>query len=85
MNWTVTLLLGALLGPPVVSLADPGPVTLRSSNSLNELTFTCTAAVVKVEFVDANVVRVRMEPQVVGAARAKSAHRCALLDAHRAL
>ena len=32
------------------------------SNSLNELTFTCQTAVVRLELVDANVARVRMEP-----------------------
>ncbi len=62
MNRTVTLLFGVLLGLPLVGLADPGSVTSWSSNSLTELTFTCATAVVKLEFVDANIVRVRMEP-----------------------
>jgi alpha-glucosidase (family GH31 glycosyl hydrolase) len=62
MKRVATLLFGVLLGLPVVGLADPGNVTSWFSNSLNELTFTCATAVVKLEFVDTNIVRVRMEP-----------------------
>jgi alpha-glucosidase (family GH31 glycosyl hydrolase) len=62
MKRTVTLLFGVLLGLPLVAVADPGNVTSWFSNSLNELTFTCQTAVVKLNFLDANVVRVRMEP-----------------------
>ena len=62
MKRVVTLLFGVLLGLPAVGLADPGNVTSWFSNSLNELTFTCATAVVKLEFVDTNIVRVRMEP-----------------------
>ncbi|HXI82525.1 MAG TPA: TIM-barrel domain-containing protein [Verrucomicrobiae bacterium] len=58
----MTLSLALLLGLPAISFADPGNVVSWSSNSLNELTFTCATANVKLEFVDANVVRVRMEP-----------------------
>jgi alpha-glucosidase (family GH31 glycosyl hydrolase) len=47
---------------PVLCAADTGNVISWYSNSLNELTFTCQTAVVKLELVDANVVRVRMEP-----------------------
>ena len=53
---------GFLLGLPVASLADPGNVVSWFSNSLNQLTFTCSTAVVKMDFVDASVVRVHMEP-----------------------
>ena len=56
------LLFGFLLGLPLVGVADPGNVVSWYSNSLNELTFTCQTAIVKVELVDANVARVRMEP-----------------------
>lgn len=56
------LVCGVLLGLSGACLADPGNVSSWFSNSVNELTFTCATAVVKLEFVDANVVRVRMEP-----------------------
>jgi len=62
MKRVVTLLFGVLFGLPALCLADPGNVSSWSSNSLNELTFTCATAVVKLDFVDPNVVRVRMEP-----------------------
>jgi alpha-glucosidase (family GH31 glycosyl hydrolase) len=62
MKRTVTLLFGVLLGFPLIAAADPGNVTSWFSNSLNELTFTCQTAVVKLDFLDANVVHVRMEP-----------------------
>ncbi len=57
-----TLSLTFLLGLPAISLADPGNVVSWFSNSLNELTFTCATAVVKLNLVDANVARVRLEP-----------------------
>jgi alpha-glucosidase (family GH31 glycosyl hydrolase) len=47
---------------PILCAADTGNVISWHSNSLNELTFTCQTAVVKLELVDANVVQVRMEP-----------------------
>ncbi|MGO9246663.1 MAG: TIM-barrel domain-containing protein [Verrucomicrobiia bacterium] len=62
MKCTVTLLFGVLLGLPLVAVADPGNVNSWFSNSLNELTFTCATAVVKLDLLDPNVVRVRMEP-----------------------
>ena len=62
MKRILLLLVGAGIGLPLVALADPGNVTSWSSNSLNEFTFMCQTAVVKLDFVDANVVRVRMEP-----------------------
>ena len=62
MKRATTLIFAVLLGLPVISSADPGNVTTWFSNSLNELTFTCATAVVKLNFLDANVVRVRMEP-----------------------
>jgi alpha-glucosidase (family GH31 glycosyl hydrolase) len=62
MKRTVTLLFGVLLGLPLIASADPGNVTSWFSNSFNELTFTCQTAVVKLDFLDENVVRVRMEP-----------------------
>src|ERR1700733_8183158 len=62
MKRTVTLLFGVLLGLPLITAADPGNVTSWFSNSLNELTITCQTAVVKLDILDANVVRVRMEP-----------------------
>ncbi len=62
MKYTVTLLFGVLLGLPLVAVADPGNVNSWFSNSLNELTFTCATAVVKLDLLDPNVVRVRMEP-----------------------
>ena len=60
-----TLFLTFLLGLPAISLADPGNVVSWFSNSLNELTFTCATAVVKLNLVDANVARVRLEPSGV--------------------
>src|SRR5271163_4889873 len=62
MKRIITLLFGVLIGLPSVAPADPGNVTSWFSNSLNELTFTCQTAVVKLDILDANVVRVRMEP-----------------------
>src|SRR5258706_15983537 len=62
VNRAVKLMIGFLVCLPAVAVADPGNVVSWFSNSLNELTFTCQTAVVKVELVDANVVRVRMEP-----------------------
>ncbi|HUJ11340.1 MAG TPA: TIM-barrel domain-containing protein [Verrucomicrobiae bacterium] len=62
MKRAAMLLLGLLLGLPSVSVADPGNVVSWFSNSLNGLTFTCQTAVVKLDFLDPNVVRVRMEP-----------------------
>ena len=60
---SLPLLLSTILfACPLPALADPGNVTSWSSNSLNELTFTCQTAVVKLDFLDPNVVRVRMEP-----------------------
>ena len=56
------LLFGFLVGLPLVCNADPGNVLSWYSNSLNELTFTCATAVVKLDLLDPNVVRVRMEP-----------------------
>jgi alpha-glucosidase (family GH31 glycosyl hydrolase) len=47
---------------PVAGVADPGNVISWFSNSLNELTFTCQTAVVILDVLDPNVVRVRMEP-----------------------
>ncbi len=60
MKRSVTLLFGVLLGLPLIAAADPGNVTSWFSNSLNELTFTCQTAVVKLDILDANVVRVRI-------------------------
>jgi alpha-glucosidase (family GH31 glycosyl hydrolase) len=57
-----TLSLAFLLGLPAISLADPGNVISWFSNSQNELTFTCATAVVKLNLMDANVARVRLEP-----------------------
>ncbi len=65
MRRTAKLLLGLLLGLPAVCAADSGNVVSWYSNSLNELTFTCQTAVVKLDLLDANVVRVRMEPSGV--------------------
>ena len=65
MKRAVTLVFGVLLGLPAISLADPGNVVSWFSNSVNELTFTCQTAVVKLELVDANVTRVRLEPSGV--------------------
>ena len=62
MRRALTLILAFLITLPVVGVADPGNVTSWFSNSLNELTFTCQTAVVKVNLMDANVTRVRMEP-----------------------
>jgi alpha-glucosidase (family GH31 glycosyl hydrolase) len=56
------LLFGFLVGLPAVGVADPGNVVSWYSNSLNELTFTCQTAVVKLNLVDVNVAQVRMEP-----------------------
>ncbi len=47
---------------PILCAADTGNVLSWHSNALDELTFTCQTAVVKLELVDANVARVRMEP-----------------------
>src|SRR5882724_5308443 len=65
MKRATTLILAFLVILPFAALADVGSVTSWSSNALNELTFTCTTANVKLEFLDANVVRVRMEPNGV--------------------
>ena len=65
MKHAAKLLFGFLLGLPAVSVADPGNVVSWYSNSLNELTFTCQTAVVKLNLVDVNVARVRMEPSGV--------------------
>src|SRR2546421_11156496 len=62
MKRATTLILAFLVTLPFDGLADVGSVSSWSSNTLNELTFTCTTANVKLEFLDANVVRVRMEP-----------------------
>ena len=62
MKSPVKLLYGLWLALPMLSAADTGNVISWHSNSLNELTFTCQTAVVKLELVDANVARVRMEP-----------------------
>ena len=62
MKFPAKLLFGLLLGLPAVCVADPGNVLSWYSNSLNELTFTCATAVVKLDLLDPNVVRVRMEP-----------------------
>jgi alpha-glucosidase (family GH31 glycosyl hydrolase) len=62
MKPTVTIVCAVLLSLPILCAADTGPVISWHSNSLNELTFTCRTAVVKLELVDANVARVRMEP-----------------------
>ena len=65
MKRATTLSLAFLLGLPAISIADPGNVVSWFSNSLNELTFTCATAVVKLNLVDANVARVRLEPSGV--------------------
>ncbi len=57
-----TLSLAFLLSLPAISFADPGNVVSWFSNSQNELTFTCATAVVKLNLMDANVARVRLEP-----------------------
>jgi alpha-glucosidase (family GH31 glycosyl hydrolase) len=62
MKPTVKLACAVLLSFPILCAADTGHVISWYSNSLNELTFTCQSAVVKLELVDANVARVRMEP-----------------------
>ena len=62
MKRATTLFLAFLLGLPAISNADPGNVVSWFSNSLNELTFTCATAVVKLNLMDANVARVRLEP-----------------------
>jgi alpha-glucosidase (family GH31 glycosyl hydrolase) len=62
MKPTVKILCAVFLSLPILCAADTGSVVSWSSNSLNELTFTCQTAVVKLELVDANVARVRMEP-----------------------
>jgi alpha-glucosidase (family GH31 glycosyl hydrolase) len=54
------LLFALLLGLPSVSAADPGNVVSWFSNSLNELTFTCQFAVVKLELPDTGIARLRV-------------------------
>jgi alpha-glucosidase (family GH31 glycosyl hydrolase) len=49
-----------LIGLPRPSSADPGNLISWFSNSLNELTFTCQTAVVKLEMLDNGVARVRL-------------------------
>jgi len=62
MKPMVRLLVTVLFSLPILCAADTGPVISWYSNSLNELTFTCQTAIVKLELVDANVARVRIEP-----------------------
>ncbi len=60
---TKVLVLVLLLCLPRVSKATSvGNVVSWFSNSLDELTFTCQTAVVKLDIVDANIAQVRMEP-----------------------
>jgi len=54
-----------LLGLCNVCHADPGNVVCWFSNSLNELTFTCQTAVVKLEMLDTAVARVRLTTNTV--------------------
>ena len=65
MKRAAKLLFGFLIGLPAVCVADPGNVVSWYSNSQNELTFTCQTAVVKLNLLDVNVARVRMEPSGV--------------------
>lgn len=61
MRRIATVLFAAvLIGLPRPSSADPGNLISWFSNSLNELTFTCQTAVVKLEMLDAGVARVRL-------------------------
>jgi alpha-glucosidase (family GH31 glycosyl hydrolase) len=61
MKRTITLLCGfLLLALPAIGIADPGNLVSWFSNNLNELTFTCQTAVVKLEMLDTSVARVRM-------------------------
>jgi alpha-glucosidase (family GH31 glycosyl hydrolase) len=62
MKPMVKLACAVLLFFPLLCAADTGPVISWHSNSLNELTFTCQTAVVKLELLDTNVARVRLEP-----------------------
>jgi alpha-glucosidase (family GH31 glycosyl hydrolase) len=54
------LFAAVLIGLPRPSSADPGNLISWFSNSLNELTFTCQYAVVKLEMLDTGVARVRL-------------------------
>ena len=61
MKRTTTLWCSVLLlGLPAIGVADPGNLVSWFSNNLNELTFTCQTAVVKLEMLDTSVARVRM-------------------------
>src|SRR5947208_1007841 len=61
MNRIVTLWCAvSLLVLPAIGVADPGNLVSWFSNNLNELTFTCQTAVVKLEMLDTAVARVRM-------------------------
>lgn len=61
MRRIATVLFAAvLIGLPRPSSADPGNLISWFSNSLNELTFTCQFAVVKLEMLDNGVARVRL-------------------------
>jgi alpha-glucosidase (family GH31 glycosyl hydrolase) len=61
MRRSATVLFAAvLIGLPHSSIADPGNLVSWFSNSLNEITFTCQTAVVKLEMLDTGVARVRL-------------------------
>ncbi len=57
---TAATLTAIFIGFPLAGHADPGNLISWFSNSLNELTFTCQTAVVKLEMLDNGVARVRM-------------------------